>query len=46
LSAINATPDNGVCSIYVGVYGISSGTTFARPMTLQAPIGGVVILGN
>jgi len=46
VSAINATPNNGVCSIYIGVYGVPSGTTFTRAMTLQAPAGGVFILGN
>jgi V8-like Glu-specific endopeptidase len=45
-SAINATPNNGVCSMYVGVYSLPAGTRLNRPMTLQAPIGGVVILGN
>jgi len=45
-AALAATPNNGVCSIYVGVYALASGTILNRPMTLQAPVGGVFILGN
>jgi hypothetical protein len=33
-------------SIYNGIYGQARGTALNRPMTLQAPAGGVVILGN
>jgi hypothetical protein len=44
--AIAATPNNGIVSMYVGFYSLPSGTTLNRPMTFQAPAGGVVILGN
>jgi len=44
--AIAATPNGGIVSMYVGFYGLTSGTVLNRPMTLQAPAGGVVILGN
>jgi hypothetical protein len=44
--AIDATPNNGICSMYIGFYGLASGTILTRPMTLQAPAGGVVVVGN
>jgi hypothetical protein len=46
LAAINATPDNGNCSIFVGFYGIPIGTTLTHPMTLVAHAGGVLVIGN
>lgn len=44
--AVDNTPDNGVCSIFIGVYALPSGTRLRRPMRLLAPSGGVFILGN
>jgi hypothetical protein len=44
--AIAATPTTGIVSMYIGVYALPSGTTLDRAMTLQAPAGGVFILGN
>lgn len=44
--AIAATPNGGIVSMFVGVYALTSGTVLDRSMTLQAPAGGVFILGN
>lgn len=45
-AAIAATPTGGIVSLYVGFYGLTSGTLLTRAMTLTAPAGGVLIVGN
>jgi hypothetical protein len=44
--ALAATPTGGVLSLYVGAYGIPSGTILNRAMTVDAPSGEVAIFGN